>query len=182
MNLKFDLVAERRTSVAINRLPEEQVIMPLIKVVTDCFDFFNTSYPDSLPNMIVDEIIEVWGRYSASEIVRAIVEGRRSQRDVYGKLSAKHFTEWLEAYAGRVGDAIADYERNKRHRPDPAVDSVLEKLAWNFKVPEKREWTPEHIAEAERERLAILERHKERIERSRSWTPDKGDFREWMEG
>lgn len=180
MNLKFDLVVQRRNSVPLNRMPDDQVLMPLIKLVTDCFDYFNTAYPESLPNLIVDELIEAWGRYSAAEIVRAIVEGRRSQGDLYGKLSAKHFTEWMEAYSGRVGDALANYERNKWRQPTPEVDAVLEKLGENFKPRPKREFTPEQIADAERERLARA--NPERDARSREWTPDKGDYRKWMEG
>lgn len=178
--LKVTRVEARLNSYPIAKINEEVVTVGLAKVIGDTFEYFNSPANETIIEMLVDDILEKYGMYSALEIVKAITEGRRAQGSLFGKLSGHHFLGWINDYLGKQGEELAEYRRNEGKERQKEVDSwgfldaAIEKAA-----KKKRERSGKEKADAERYRLENMD--PEREAHGRAWTPEKGvSYEGWM--
>ena len=177
--LKTDMVVLRNNSVEIKSIDKSLAVACLGKVIHDVFEYFNQKASSTLIEMLIVDILEMWGRWSVIEIVKAITEGRRTAGDLYGRLSAKHITQWLRDYDNRLSDEITKHHHNKSHDNLISREDVLK----SYKAPKvkKQKHTAKDKAKAMTAFHSVPPGEQERREYMRGWNAEKGvTLEEWM--
>ncbi len=190
--LKVSKVAARLNNVEIQHLNSPLVPVALYKIINDTFEYFNTQCSDGLIGLLIDDILDVWKRFSLLEIVKAITEGRQSKNSFYGKLNAGHFMTWISLYDLKMQEELTrfrsnenrDYQNNLRNLEFPK--ELMDAFTYKKKPSNKPELTQEQKVSALGDRVRVenvSSKESARRERIRQWNLEKTGMtlKEWME-
>lgn len=182
--MQMTRVDARLNAVSLRQMDERAVVIGLTKIITDVFEYFSAQYSETVIDILINDIINDFGVYSVLEIYKGIHEGRRSQGDLFGKLSGLHFRKWLNDYFAKMGDELSEYRRNEKIDFDKRLDELQIENPRPAKPKltddEKKEHSAKQKAEAMSYFLNLSDEQKARNEHSRNWNISKGDYKTWM--
>lgn len=169
---------------------ESEVVIGFTKIITDVFEYFNTDWNDSIINLLIGDILDDYGSYSVVEIYKAIHEGRKKQTDLFGKLSGRHFRNWINNYLADMGEDISQFRQNEKFEMQKALENLHIPNA-KFKDfgaipkksnPDKDEPTNAQKAVVYKQLYNLTPAQKSEREHSHKWKFERdGDYQTYME-
>ncbi len=181
----------RMSDAPIAAVSPQAIKGALIKVIGETFEYFNTEPNKTMIKILIADIRQMYKLHSPFEIISAIETGRRNKEDLYGKLNATHFMEWIrladEATTYNISSGVSSRENNERDEVEAMyfVDGkfIFQDALDKMTKPEKPELSNEEKATAAIERYGNKSESDLRREHSRAWKLEEhGEYKAYMDG